>query len=148
MYSLFLIQVWLHIHRHTHTYKHVYLLFSRHETAVGVHRRGGGTSHYTLTRKLLFAYRPERNTSTLKNTCSKCLWNRNAASKSTVRMRDYHPSVPSTYCSRYLVAWQQYINTYPQTYRHTCCCICSVWGEISGTGCFKLIPGTSDSYRA
>ena len=33
------------------------------------------------------------------------LWNMNIASKNTVRMREYYPFVPSTYCSRHLVTW-------------------------------------------
>ena len=86
-----------------------WVLYSRYEMAVGVDRRdGGGGLHATLWPE---NYCPftwlQRNTNTLKDTCSKCLWNRNTALNSAVRMRDYFPSVPSTYYSRLLVAWQQ-----------------------------------------
>ena len=72
--------------------------------------RGGGTSRYTLTWQLLSAWL-QRNTDTFRDTCSKCLCNRNTAWpwSSLVHMRYYHPSASSTYCNRHPVAWQQYL---------------------------------------
>ena len=53
------------------------------------------------------------NPDILKDTWSKCLWNRNTAWNSVVRMRYYYRSAPSTHCSCHLVAWEQY---------NTCAC--------------------------
>ena len=80
-----------------------HVLYSCCEMAVGVDRRDGGTSRYILTWKLLSAYlAPEK----YWYTCSKCLWNRNTALNSAVNMRDYFPSIPSTYYSSHIMAWQ------------------------------------------
>ena len=71
----------------------------------------GETSRYPLTLKRLSTYLDtiiSKPSDTLKDTCSKCLWNRNSPLNSAVCMRDYFSSALSTYYSRLLLAWQQY----------------------------------------
>ena len=84
-------------------YQVSHVLYTRHEMSVGMHI--AGREYFTLHSDLKTAVRlpPQRNTDTLKDTCSKYLWNRNTASKNTVRMRDYYPAVPSIYVTRNVI---------------------------------------------
>ena len=77
--------------------------------------------------------RLQRNTNTLKHTCSKSLWNKSTALSSAVRMRDYFPSVPSTYYSRLRVAWQQYKGILSQLFKNNIELITRVELFVQGT---------------